>query len=249
MTNFRQALVIFLVLLSGCAGPQNKAMTGDGSAGSQNPCAQIKTLKSSADGIRFENPQLAIDVLSACHAASGDTPRGARAAVLKLRSRAYEQLGDYEKAIGDAEASLLLAPARTAWDVIALTSVYRSSGQPERALVALRQMLKDHLGVTGKGTSPGMPSYYHLGMTLVDLEKWPEAAEAFSEGLTYQPDYPWALLYRALSYDHMNNAERAGEDIRKARSLIDAQKGNSRSEALESLKKPPFAALIAKYPQ
>ncbi|SFN61960.1 Tetratricopeptide repeat-containing protein [Formivibrio citricus] len=249
MISVRQFAVICVVLLSGCAGAQSKVMTSDVAAKGQDPCAQIKPLKLNADGTNFENPQLAIDVLSACNASNTRAPSKARAAIFKLRSTAYAQLGDYGKAISDCEESLRLVPARTAWDVITLASLYRQSGQPERALGALRQMLKDHLGVSGKGTTPGMPSYYHLGMTLVALEQWPEAAEAFSEGLTYQPDYAWAYLYRALSYDHMNDMDRARDDVRKGRSLIDALKDDDRAEGLKSLSKPPFATLMAKYPK
>lgn len=249
MISIRQFVVVCAAVLSGCAGTQSAAITGDIAAGGQDPCAKINLLKFVKDGSKFENPQLALDVLSACNAPSRALPAQGRAAVLRLRSTAHEQLNDYGKAIADREESLRLVPARTAWEVIPLAALYRETGQPERALVALRQMLNDHLGVTGKGTSPGMPSYYHLGVTLIALEKWPEAAEAFSEGLTYQAEYPWAYLYRALSYDHMNDVDLARDDVRKVRLLIDALMDENRAVLLEGLNKPPFKALMAKYPQ
>ena len=48
-----------------------------------------------------------------------------------------------------------------------------------------------------------MPSYYHLGRALVELQQWSGAAESFSEGMRYQQDYVWAYAYRGLAYDRM----------------------------------------------
>jgi tetratricopeptide (TPR) repeat protein len=248
MTKLRPYLILCVLMLSACAGMQKKTAFASKAVDAQNhPCTQ--KFKYSKDGTQFENPSLAVEVLSACEKSAKNAPAGYRAANLKMRSIAYAQLKNYGAAIADSEEALRLVPAKTAWDVIQLASLYRESGQAEKALVSLRQMLNDHLGMAGKGTTPGMPSYYHLGRTLVVLERWPEAAEAFSEGLKYQGDYSWAYLYRALSYDHMNVTDQARDDVKKARSLILELKSDDRAKALEILQEPPFSALIAKYPE
>lgn len=244
MTPYRLAIILCAVLVSACA------TLGRGAFGGDPACARIKELSFDKSGAQYTNPTEAIKVLSECDAKSQNSPAGARAAVLRMRGIAYEQINDYAKAIADSEGALRLRPARTAWDVIGLAALYRKAGQPERALVLLRKNIFDeHLGMTGKGTTLGMPSYYHLGLTLVDLEKWPEAVEAFTEGLTYQPDYAWAYLSRAVAYSGMRDVEHARADLMKGRKLIDAMSSDSRTQAQESLKQEPFATLLAKYPE
>ncbi|TLS20192.1 MAG: tetratricopeptide repeat protein [Betaproteobacteria bacterium] len=230
-----------MVLLSGCATSPEKTTQTD------TACSKIQNLAIAEDDNGFVTPDEAIRVLSACELQRRDTPAIVRASVLKMRSVAYGQIKDYSKAIADAEEVRRLLPARTAWDVIFMAALYRDSGQPEKALGLLRNMLKDHLGMSGKGTPPGMPSYYHLGLTLVALEKWPEAAEAFTEGLTYQPDYIWAYMYRALSFDAMNDSERARADVREAQRLISMQKGKQQLIAQKSLGEAQFSVLLKKY--
>lgn len=245
MTPYRLAIVLlFAALVSACATPGSRPL-GDDPA-----CTRIKELPLDKSGTQYANPTEAIKVLSECDAKSPDSPAGARAAVLRMRGIAYEQINDYAKAIADSEEALRLRPARTAWDVIGLATLYRKAGQPERALVLLRKNIFDeHLGMTGKGTTLGMPSYYHLGLTLVDLEKWPEAVEVFTEGLTYQPDFAWAYFYRAVAYSGMRDVEHARADFRKGRQLIDSMSSDSRTQAQESLKQEPFATLLVEYPE
>jgi len=166
-----------------------------------------------------------------------------------MRAVAYEQQKDYTHAIADREESLRLMPPREGWDIIGLASNYRDGGQPERAVELLRKMLQDNLGLSGKGTTPGMPSYYHLGRALIDLQQWSGAAEAFSEGMSYQQDYVWAYAYRSLAYDRMEQPALARADIDKARSLIGKLKPDAREQGRQNLQKPPFAELLTKYPE
>ena len=167
---------------------------------------------------------------------------------LKMRAATYIDQKQPSKAIPDYEQALALVPAKTAWDVISLASAYRQAGEPEKALVLIQNMQADHLGMTGKGTVPGMPIYYHLGWTLSVLKRWPEAAEAFSEGLNYQPSYGWAVLRRGLAYEHQGNLAKAKIDTERARELLQgAYKGGSKSEQrmfLESFDEPDFTALL-----
>jgi tetratricopeptide (TPR) repeat protein len=209
-----------------------------------NPCAYH--FQSTPDGSELANSEEALKATSECIALSS-TSLAMRAGMLRIRSLAYEQLKDFKRAIVDYENALQLVPARTAWDIITLASYYREAGQPEHALLLLKQMLSDHLGTSGKGSAPGMPSYYNLGITLIALQEWPEAAEAISEGLTYQTTYSWAYLYRALAYDHMNNAELARADIYKVRSLINAEKEDVREKFLQRLKTLQLSELLIKY--
>lgn len=232
-----------LILLSACAGVKN---TGTPTAQS-GPCEQSRHMKFSKDGSKLQEPDLAVKLLSECLSASPNAPVNYRALTLIMRAIAYEQQLNYQHAIADREESLRLMPARTGWDVIGLASNYRDAGQPERAVALLRKMLKDNLGLSGKGTTPGMPSYYHLGRALIDLERWPDAAEAFSEGMTYQSDYAWAYAYRGVAYDRMQQPELARADIGKARSLIEQLKQDNREQGRQNLQKAPFAELMKKY--
>lgn len=241
-------LASFLIFLSGCAGVKNAGITDRNATIQSGPCGQTKQMKLTKDGDAFQDADQAIRLLSECIAASQEAPATYRALTLTMRSIAYAQKKDYKHAIADREESLRLMPARTGWDVIGLASNYRDNGQPERALELLRKMLQDNLGLSGKGTTPGMPSYYHLGRALIDLQQWQGAAEAFSEGVTYQPDYAWAYAYRGVAYDRLNQPELAGADLGKARSLIEQLKQDNRENGRQGLQKPPFAELMKKYP-
>lgn len=196
----------------------------------------------------FEDPDHVILLFSTCLAGLPDTSRDFRSVTLRLRALAYEQKKDYKQAIADLEESARLNPPRTGWEIITLASNFRADRQPQRAVELLRKMLKDNMGLAGKGTSPGMPSYYHLGQSLVDLQQWSDAAEAFSEGMTYQQDYVWAYAYRSLAYDRMELPELARADIDKVRSLLRDLKPSDGERNRQALKKSPFEELLTKYP-
>lgn len=239
---FCRSIIAFSVaMLAACATPRS------GPPGNDQACARIQNLPVVDGGTQYADPAEAIKVLSECDANSKNTPILVRATVLRMRSIAYAQTKDYAKAIADSEEVFRLQPARTAWDVIELASFYRDAGQADQALVLLRKMFDENLGTRGRGTTPGMPSYYHLGLTLLALEKWPEAAEAFTEGLTYQSDYVWAYFYRAVAYDGMHDAEHTRADLKQGKKLVEALSADSRAQIEKSLKQAPFASLLAKY--
>jgi len=241
-------LAALLILLSACASAPNTGVADHSPMSQASLCQQTKSMKFSKDGDGFEDPDQAIRLLSACLLSWPDAPTAYRALTLKMRAIAYGQRKDYTHAIADREESLRLVPPRTGWDIIGLASGYRDCGQPERAVELLRKMLQDNLGLSGKGTPPGMPSYYHLGRALIDLQQWPGAAEAFSEGMSYQQDYVWAYAYRSLAYDRMELPVLARADIDKAHSLIEKLKPDARERAHQDFQKPPFAELFTKYP-
>ncbi|QWT46782.1 tetratricopeptide repeat protein [Azospira inquinata] len=211
------------------------------------PCEQIKYIRYSQDGSEVQNPSGVIQKLSECLAVIPNAPANTKAAALTLRSIAYAQRREYGHAIKDREEALLLAPARSAWAIIGLAALYRENGQPEQALKMLQKMLQDNIGMTGKGTSPGMPSYYHLGVTLISLKRWPDAAEALSEGMSYQSNYLWAYAYRALAYDQMGLSSFALADMEKVRLLVNQKKEDDRSKTLQLLSEEPFAEIKKKY--
>lgn len=242
------ALAAPLILLSGCAVTPRAGLADQASASQASPCQQVGNIKLTADK-GFEDPDQAIQLLSACLASPAGARTEFRALTLRMRALVYEQKKDYKHAIADREESISLMPARTGWDIINLASNYRDSGQPERAVELLRKMLQDNMGLKGKGTTPGMPSYYHLGRALIDARQWSSAAEAFSEGMTYQQDYVWAYAYRSLAYDRMELPERARADIDKVRSLVRNSQPDAREEHRRILQKPPFVELLKKYPE
>ncbi|WP_395757150.1 tetratricopeptide repeat protein [Achromobacter sp. EB05] len=241
-------LVAPLILLSGCAVTPRAGFADRATTSHASPCEQVSSIKSTVNG-RAQDPDQAIQLLSACLS----SPLGAQTEVqvltLRMRALIYAQKGDYAHAIADREESLRLKPARTGWDIINLAGNYRDNGQPERAAELLRKMFQDNMGLRGKGTGHGMPSYYHLGRALIDVQQWSSAAEAFSEGMVYQPDYVWAYAYRGLAYDRMEQPELAQADIDKVRSLVSNSKPDVREEHRRTLQEPPFVELLKKYPE
>lgn len=238
-----------LILLSASHATAKEGLADRAPTSTATPCIQTTSMKFTENGEGFENPDQAIGLLSACLSSWADAPTNFRALTLQMRAVAYGQKEDYTHAIADRQESLRLMPARTGWDIIGLASDYRNGGQPERAVELLRKMLQDNMGLRGKGTTPGMPSYYHLGRALIDFQQWPSAAEAFSEGMTYQQDYVWAYAYRSLAYDRMEQPELARADIDKVRSLVGNSKPDAREEHRQTLQKSPFIELLAKYPE
>ncbi len=246
---FLARLAVPLALFSACAVTPRASLADRLPTSQASPCKPATNMKFTEDGQGFEDPDHAIRLLSTCLSSWPDAPTDYRALTLQMRALAHEQKKDYAYAIADREESLRLKPPRTGWDIIALASDYRDHGQPERAVELLRTMLQDNLGLRGKGTTPGMPSYYHLGRSLVDLQQWSSAAEAFSEGMRYQQDYVWAYAYRSLAYDRMEQMERARADVDKVRSLIAESKPDARERDRQILQKPPFVELLTKYPE
>lgn len=249
MKPFISRLAASVILLSACAVTPKVGLADRAPTSEASPCKQMTNVKFTEDGKGFEDPDQTIRLLSACLSSWVEAPTDYRAVTLQMRALAYEQKKDYTNAIADREESLRLRPARTGWDIIDLASTYRDGGQPERAVELLRKMLQDNMGLRGKGTTPGMPSYYHLGRALIDVQQWSSAAEAFSEGMVYQQDYVWAYAYRSLAYDRMEQPELARADIDKVRSLIGNSKPDAREEHRVALQEPPFIELLAKYPE
>ena len=181
-------LAVLMILLSACASNPNADRTDRSPVSQASPCQLTKNIKFIKDGEGFEDPDQAIKMLSDCLASWPDAPARYRALILKMRSGAYGQQKDYKRAIADREESFRLMPPRDGWEIIGLASSYRDNGQPERAVELLRKIIKDNWRHSGMGTPRGMPRGYHLGGALIHLPQREGAAEAYSEGRSYQQD-------------------------------------------------------------
>ena len=240
------------MVIAGCTTPSSTNTSAPAPSTTVN--AFCKSISDDIDEKenKLKNPEKAIKKLSTCidYIEKSSNNEALAAMDYLLRSMAYEQLGQYSLAISDMEKHISLKGKRkTGRDIVELSALYRNNKQPEKAVSILQKMFDERLGLFGKGTTFGMPSYYHLGRALIDLKRWEEAAEAFTEGLTYQPDYPWALMYRALAYDALGQKSLASADIGKARDLIDKMQAQDKSKSLEALGKPPFPEFLSKYPR
>lgn len=228
-------LVLAAALSLAIAGCASVPLTGQGA------CRVAGNLPLTADGAAYVQPDRAVALWTRC-VDSGPQTAILKGLALKMRSHARRQLEQYDEAIQDLEASQRLIPPRAAWDFINLASLYRDAGQPTKALELLRKMQDERLGLSG------MPAYYHLGRTLSELKQWPEATEAFTEGLRYQPTYAWAYLYRALAYDAQGRRELARKDLDRGKELLGTEiKPADRAQVLVSLRQPPFDALLPRY--
>lgn len=230
-------LIAAVVALSGCASTRTTAPTA---------CTGAFSLPRNPETKQYRDLDQAVDSWTQC---INDPQAGVlRAIAFKFRGLAYIDKKEPLKAIPDLEEASKLVPSKTGWEIIMLAGAYREAGQPDKALLLLQKMQTDHLGLLGKGTTPGMPTYYHLGWTLSELKRWPEATEAFSEGLTYQPDYGWAFLRRAVAYENQGDFVRAKNDADRSVELLRiAFKGSTKldqRQLADSIKEPAFSALL-----
>ncbi|RUR70045.1 tetratricopeptide repeat protein [Variovorax guangxiensis] len=220
------------VAVAGCA---SVPLSGQGA------CRVASNLPLTDNKTAYVQPDKALELWTRC-VDSGPQTAILKGLALKIRSQVRGQLKQYSEAIQDLEASQRLVPPRESWDFMNLASLYRDAGQPEKALELLRKMQDQRLGLAG------MAPYYHLGRTLSELKQWPEATEAFTEGLSYQPTYAWAYLYRALTYDAQGKRELARKDLERGKELLGTElKPDDRAQLLASLGQSPFDALLARY--
>jgi len=89
---------------------------------------------------------------------------------------------------------------------VQIGSALRVQGRYAEALAELDRL------VAAAGPQGGMKFRYNRGWTLIMLGRYDEAIREFSEGLTAQPDYPWALLQRACAYAAVGNIAKAAAD-------------------------------------
>lgn len=233
------ALLAISASLLGCASVPSGPLTA---------CRAGLALPLKNEGTEYQDPQRAVDLFTQC-LDGGSSATALHAIALTLRSSAYGQLQQWNEAIADRETANVLSPPRNGRDILSLAALYRDSGNPEKALELIRKMVDDRMGLTGRGTGQGMPTYYHMGRALFELQRWPEAAEAFTVGLTYQPDYAWAIIYRGMAYQGQGNEAKAKADLERGLTLLrtTSKKDEDKDTVITSLQKPPFKAFLARY--
>lgn len=200
-----------------------------------------------AKKLEWSNPERIIRGVTEC--LKSVTSPEEKATFLRLRASAYFQLKKYPTAIVDYEEWLKLRPAKTFWDLTELIVSYRANGQAKEALKIQLKAIGDHLSPQGKGFSLGMPTYYHLGWTYLELKQYHEAIESFSEGLTYQTDFVFAYARRAVAYDAIGQNIKAREDINKALKLVKNLEDSTTRQKMEMGIKsdPAIIAIFEKY--
>lgn len=140
--------------------------------------------------------------------------------VLALQSRAksFAKTGDLTRAIQDQKMSIAVEKPTGVWPLITLATYYRDSKQYDLSLATLKEDLK--FDEDGPGKGPGMSVYYHLGWTLQLMGRDAEAIQAFTTGIPRQPDYYWARVKRALSYEKIGERDKALQDLKEAAAHI-----------------------------
>jgi tetratricopeptide (TPR) repeat protein len=201
------------------------------------------------DSMLYRDPENALQRWQVCVQKTQAMPPKSRVVALKGRSFAYSQLKQHSLALADLEEASRLVPPERGLDVIPLASAYRAAGQPQRSVDLLRAMIAEDMGLLGPAKGQGMPTYYHLGLALNDLRLWRDGVDAFTTGLKFQPDYQWALMYRAVAFDALDDRENARRDLQQGVALLRDKKinGDYLDEIRATLKAAPFKELLPAY--
>jgi tetratricopeptide (TPR) repeat protein len=117
-------------------------------------------------------------------------------------------LGAYNEAATQYRGARALELPAPHWSLISLARVERIQERYDAAL----QYLDEALRLVGTGT---MPIYYHRGRALYLQGKYADAAESFTKGLGFQPDYGYALIFRACAQARAGNPAEALKDFDK----------------------------------
>lgn len=140
------------------------------------------------------------------------------ALALQGRAKSLAKTGDLTRAIQDQKLFIAVRKPTDSWPLIALATYYRDSKQYELSLAALKEAAKYDEDGPGKG--PGMSVFYHTGWTLQLMGRDAEAIRAFTTGIPKQPDYYWARVKRALSYEKIGERDKALQDLKEAAAHI-----------------------------
>lgn len=175
----------------------------------QNDC------QAGTDSFKAKNCFAAVNQLSNCLAIK--LPSSARAWVFQMRAQCYSKLNKPDLALEDQKTSLELDSPKDVWPLVMLGVYYRELKQYDASLTALKEALK--YDEDGPGTGPGMAVYYHTGQTLHQAGRYAEAIEAYTLGISKQPDYGYALYRRAVSYEALGDKEQAKRDLFRAAEL------------------------------
>ncbi|MGI9170499.1 MAG: tetratricopeptide repeat protein [Caulobacteraceae bacterium] len=124
------------------------------------------------------------------------------------------ELGAYPEALGAYRAIRARWPDQDYSVAVRIGAVYRTLGQYAAALASLDDL------VARKGPQVGMKFHYHRGVTLLKLGRNPDAVKEFDAGLKDQPDYGWALAYRACALAGDGRLDEALSNQRSAIAMV-----------------------------
>lgn len=150
-----------------------------------------------------------INPLSRC--LSADLTDEVRAYILGARAYAYGEVSQFEQAMEDQRAFIALQKPQDARPLIMLGMYYRELKQYDKSLEALK---------TANEYGSGMGIYYHTGLTLHQAGRYKEAIEAYTKGIPKQPNYAYVFYRRALSYEAVEDRDRARRDFSRAFELV-----------------------------
>jgi tetratricopeptide (TPR) repeat protein len=152
-----------------------------------------------------ESDQLLMDALSDFKAEQIQTPdsSGPKIEIAWV----LVDLGAYDEALAMYRDLAVHDRRQAFWADIAVSYVHRARGENDEALKALDEVARKH----GRDN---MPYHYHRGLTLLRMGRDAEAADEFSAGLKFQPDYGWAKMGRACAYGRMGRLKEALADVR-----------------------------------
>jgi len=194
------ALIACTAALAGCAGTPNPQK------------AELAHCASQLKASKAENYPLVLEEGDQCLEKATLPPR-LLSMIYAVQADAYLKLKRYPEAVTAQEKAIQLKVKPDPRDNLDLSYMYRSAGNPKKALELVQYNLDNGLGETGKGSGFHMPTYYHLGLALTDLGQYREAAEALSAGMQRQRDFAWAYYARGVAYDHLNDKDDAKADF------------------------------------
>jgi tetratricopeptide (TPR) repeat protein len=126
------------------------------------------------------------------------------------RGRAYEELGQFDKAYTDYQAALELDKKNTSAMLSIATHNYRMADYEVAAYMAQRAL----------DENPQLPkAYFWLGRSNHQLGKFKEAMEAYERSINLAPDFGEVYLYRGLLYLVQKNKAKGCADLKKADEL------------------------------
>jgi tetratricopeptide (TPR) repeat protein len=126
------------------------------------------------------------------------------------RGRAYEELGQFERAFTDYQAALELDKKNTSAMLSIATHNYRKEDYEVAAYMS--QNAIDENPQLSK-------AYFWLGRSNHQLGKFNEAMEAYEKSITLAPDNGEVYLYRGLLYLVQKNKGKGCADLQKANEL------------------------------
>ncbi len=222
-------MLFTILLLTGCGQFFEMIYCDYGYGGVQNNFYQT--------GVNLLNKCLELDRLSIDQ----------RTKYLQGRAWAHFNLENNNQALADQEAAFELKPPTQHFEFINHAAYlrrlerFRESLNPLRAAQSL-----EHLG-----TRSSTMTQYNLGWSLYELGRLEEAAEAFSLGIRYESDYPFAYLRRGLVFYYQGKGASAKEDFSDFIMLTDSQKINIPAALRKELEELPseygeFKSFLAK---